>query len=217
MSAFFLHLCGIIISTLAILNRSILFGDLFLNFNETLNQAYTEFIWWSSDKRSNNEIVNVSIVAFYGISQIIVFLRDMYQEIFFIVGLVPLWLISVDFKRTIDSVISATVNSGRLPATVQDTVIKQYRKICKLIWQFNKSHGYPLLGYFLVSTFHYSLRFDNFFLKEHGIGAKFFRLEYMCTLVSIIGLGAMISHNVRFKKDIKCLIVPRFYNCHGAY
>ncbi len=202
-------MCGIIISTLAIFNRSILFEDLYLNFNHTLNQAYTEFIWWSVDKKSDNEIVHILIVAFYAISHVIVYLRDMCREIFFIVGVVPLWLLSVDFKTNVYRVIYVTVNSSGLPATsLPDTLLRQYRKICKLAWQFNKSHGYPLLGYFLVSTFHYSLRLDNFFLKEHGIGAKFFRLEYMCTLVSIVGLGAMMSYNVRLKKSYMCHITP---------
>lgn len=196
------------IGIISILNLAI-YEDFQFSFDATLNESSILFFWW----RKTNETANSSefcennfYLGLYIVLKSIIWMRDLHQELFILfLGILPLWLISNDFKKFVNREVSKLqitymghVRSKTKLLSIKS--IKPYREVYKLTELFKKSHGFLLVSYMFMSILYYSLRFDSIVLAEKSIGLKLIRLQYVCTLVPILGLGAAFSRNV--KKNI---------------
>lgn len=120
--------------------------------------------------------------------------KDMYMELFFISGIFPLWLASIDFE---DILIREIAEELKLKRGVRvKSVSKLFRQMCHLANAYNMSYGSGLFWYFFQGVIFYSINIGRYF-QPHSAGDHALSFEYLITLLIICLLAAGFAHNVR--------------------
>ncbi len=154
-----------------------------------LNLAYYVFHWKNSEAGTyTTTLLNCeqfSIVTLSLLMYTIVTLRDLYCGFAFIVSILPLWLIGLDFKK-----IRCSINKGQ--------VMIKYRKVAKLTRLFARAHGSALFCFFFNNLLYYSTKFDK--IVTYSLGAKVYHLQFILLFVVVYALGSSFSRKVMSKK-----------------
>lgn len=121
-------------------------------------------------------------------------MRDMYAELSFIVGIVSLWVISLDFKAITEEEVFLIRHEKNhsLKCLIS---FKLYHEVCHLSRSFNRAHGMSMLSYFLANITYYPISLDKLFLPVPW-GAKLYCWEYILTASTIYGLGAHFTYQM---------------------
>lgn len=126
-------------------------------------------------------------------------MKDMYAELFFIAGIIPLWLTSLDFRNMVyeECAQFSQRKLGWKRGYLRKTrSMKLYLKVSRLSRLFSRGHGYALLCYFANYLMYYSTKIDTLFLPRTTAGGKVYELEYLCTVSIVYGLGASFAYQV---------------------
>lgn len=156
----------------------------------------TSNLAYSGKNSSTNYSFSFAIIQKIAISAICD-LRDMYNELFIMTGILSLWLIGNEFvvaiknekhKRAPDMVIIRNSNS-----------FARYRQVCRLTRTFNRSHGLAMLSYFMVYLVYNATELDRLVMPGK-VGVKFYDMEFAFTFTSIFGLGAHFAYQVNMNQ-----------------
>lgn len=197
---------GVVISMVSLLN-TLTVNDFQIKYSGSLRKAHDAFLWrsisndslHSRDTSLQPSFGNTVVIFLYTISYSIRGLKDMFAEGFFMVGIVSLWLISLDFRASVRLEMISSPKTTRMRD--MDTVrkhelIQLYLKVCTLSRLYSHAHGHALLCYLANYLLYYSTKIDTLFLPG-TIGAKFYEIEYLCTFGLVYGLGASFSSQVK--------------------
>lgn len=119
------------------------------------------------------------------------YLKDIYIELYLIVSIMVMWVISVDFKTTVEATIAKYPNSEE----AFQSVLQQYQEIRRLILSHNRGHGVAIFWYYLVGVMYYSLNLGQLF-SPNCVGDFIYDVEYFLTLTTVSVLAGSFVHNV---------------------
>lgn len=152
---------------------------------DLLKSAYYVFHWKNSEAGTYTtaflnyaqfSIVNLSLIMYT-----IATLRDIYCGFAFIVSILPLWLVGLNFEEFGLSM-------------SKEQVMIRYRQIAKLTRMFNRAHGSALLCFFFNNLLYYSTKFHK--IIAYPLGAQFYQLQFIILFLVVYALGASFSRKV---------------------
>lgn len=190
-----------IVITLIGLGNGWIYNHFTFDFTLKLKYAYSTFLWIDNVQFSENSTVtsseNILLVVAHTFTTSFRDLRDMLAEMFFVVGLTSLYLISVDFEKNIVHKDIKLLHESQLSEMKS---YGAYKQITRLSRAFNEAQGYSMLTYLTFYLFYYSTKLDSVFLPDR-LGRKIYVLEYFGIFVAIYLLGALFSHKVMLIKE----------------
>lgn len=194
-----------------------LLNDLiFYNFGPSMNELYSDaqytFLWREVNAtypKPESETIkksNVPKLLFVLLRQVAVMvsdLKDMYLGLFLLSGILPLWLISLDFKTSLLQAEKTNMNETdpgkkRSPDTHNSRVnriFQRYRCICQISRLYSKAYGDVLFCFFFNYLMYYSTSIDKL-IKSATAGKRIYELEFISTFAVVYILGAHFSYQV---------------------
>lgn len=164
-----------------------------------LQEAQGVHAWWVDPKvftDHDRDLQNYALIVFHLIVACVRNMRDVYMELFFLSGVITLWIIVYDFheqathewKESLDG----NGNKGSLlPA------YELYRKIANLSHAYSDVFGNGLCCYLMYYITYYSLHLESLFLRDGGLGRKIYFFEFIATFGAIYGFGAHFLYQVK--------------------
>lgn len=197
-SKMFFKIIACSITLISLLNY-LIFASFQITYSRSLKDLQRVFFFLKLENLENSTSLfqRSLVIAVHGIHKTMYFVRDIHHDLFLLGGILPMWLISMDFSTDVQREVqirSGTLGDNHLPS--QFYLIKSFKKIYRLSRLFNESYGWTLLGYLIVSFLSYSLSFDGIFLTGNRVGLKLYRIETVCLLAMVLGFGAAFSNNV---------------------
>lgn len=132
-------------------------------------------------------------------------MRDIYFDMFFMSGVVTLWLMSLSFRRTVSEELETFRENQRKQVKLRS--LKMYRSIFHITHDFDRGHGLAMLCYFFEGLMYYSINLNVVFVNR-GFGPKIFYIKYFLLFWANFGLGVHFSINVTTKvKNVKLVLI----------
>lgn len=207
-------------TTIAIIVTSIgLFNDLiFYDFKISMDDLYEDaqytFLGRNVSGHSTFDtttgIIRFSDLIFVLFRQFVIMvndLKDIYLGFFLISGILPLWLISLDFKRVVvqeekfDHLMQFNYQLALKKYATGDqthgqlTLLKRYRSVCHLARLYTKGYGDVLFCFLFNYLMYYSTSIDSL-IQSATTGKRIYEMEFISTFFVVYGLGAHFSYEV---------------------
>lgn len=170
-------------------------------------------------------IVRLSDFLFVLFRQLIITVndvKDIYLDFFLISGILPLWLISLEFRKVViqeekySSLLKPNFNlvfrrERNWRQHGQLSILKRYGSVCNLARLYTKGYGDVLFCFIFNYLMHCSTSIDSL-TRKATTGKRIYELEFISAFAVVYGLGAHLSYEV-LHSNLKINGIP-FVACY---